>query len=53
MVTLWSKKARLQLLKAYEFIKQDSPQNAEKVRDEIINLTINLVRYPEKYPLVL
>lgn len=36
MVTVWSKKAKLQLQKAFNFIKQDSLQNAEKVRNEII-----------------
>jgi hypothetical protein len=29
----------------------DSLQNAEIVRDEIIDVTINLPKHPEKYPL--
>lgn len=51
MVTVWSKKAKFQLQQAFNFIKQDSLQNAEKVRDEIINVTIDLVHHPEKYSL--
>ncbi len=49
MVTVWSKKAKLQLQKAFDFIKQDSLQNAEKVRDEIIDATIDIANHPEKY----
>ncbi len=51
MVTVWSKKATLQLQQAFDFIKQDSLQNAEKVRDEIIDITIDIVNHPEKYSL--
>ncbi|WP_207512808.1 type II toxin-antitoxin system RelE/ParE family toxin [Longitalea luteola] len=50
MVTFWSKRAQNQLLKAYEYIREDSPQNAAKVRDEIIDITLDLPRHPEKYP---
>ena len=51
MVTLWSKKAKLQLQKVFDFIKQDSLQNAVKVRDEIIDVTIDITNYPERYAL--
>jgi len=50
MVTVWSKRARSELQKAYLYIRLDSLQNAEMVRDEIIDLTIDLCNYPTKYP---
>ena len=50
MVAVWSKRARAGLLKAYKYIYKDSPQNAVKVRDEIIDVTINLSKHPEFYP---
>jgi plasmid stabilization system protein ParE len=51
MVTVWSKRARSELQKAYLYIQLDSLQNAEVVRDEIIDLTIDICEHPEKYPL--
>lgn len=51
MVTIWSNKAKMQLKAASDYIMQHSVQNAEKVRNEIIDLTINLINHPEKYPL--
>ncbi|MDB4918755.1 type II toxin-antitoxin system RelE/ParE family toxin [Mucilaginibacter sp.] len=51
MVVVWSKSAKAELKKAYLYILLDSLQNAELVRDDIINLTIDLRKYPEKYPL--
>lgn len=50
MVTVWSKRASMELRMAYEYILQDSPQNAEKVRNEILETTIKLTKHPEKYP---
>ena len=50
MVTVWSKRARTELKKAYEYIREDSPQNAIKVRDEIIDITLHLPKHPEKFP---
>jgi plasmid stabilization system protein ParE len=50
MVTVWSKRARMELHLAYEYILQDSPQNAVKVRNEIIETTIKLSEHPEKHP---
>ncbi|SEW44752.1 Plasmid stabilization system protein ParE [Chitinophaga sp. YR573] len=50
MVTVWSKQAKAELQKAYEYIFQDSPLNAAKVRDEIIDITIDLPNHPKKYP---
>jgi len=51
VVTVWSKRARAELQKAYLYILLDSLQNAEMVRDEIIDLTIDLPNHPEKHPL--
>jgi len=50
-MVIWSKNAKLQLQKAFDYISQDSVQNAEKVRDEIIDLTINLSGQSEIFPL--
>lgn len=49
-MVIWSNAAKKQLQKAYQYISQDSNQNAEKIRDEIIDLTINLPTHPQKYP---
>ncbi|HEY0245017.1 MAG TPA: type II toxin-antitoxin system RelE/ParE family toxin [Mucilaginibacter sp.] len=51
MVTVWSKRAKAELKKAYLYILLDSLQNAEAVRDDLIDLTIDLSEHPEKYPL--
>ena len=51
MVTVWSKVAKAELHKAYLYILLDSLQNAEMVREDIIDATINLSSYPEKHPL--
>lgn len=50
MVTVWSKRAKAELQKAYEYISQNSPQSAAKVRDEIIDITIGLTHNPEMFP---
>ena len=50
MVTVWSKRARAELLKAYLYIQLDSPQNAEMVRDDLIDATISLSENPRKHP---
>jgi plasmid stabilization system protein ParE len=50
MVTVWSKRAWLQLQKVYLYILLDSFQNAEMVRDDLIDITIDLCNYPTKYP---
>jgi plasmid stabilization system protein ParE len=50
MVTVWSKRAAAELQKAYKYIYQFSPQNAAKVRDEIIDMTLDLVKNPEMFP---
>ena len=50
MVTVWSKRAEAELQKAYKYIYQFSPQNAAKVRDEIIDMTVDLVKNPGDIP---
>lgn len=47
MVVVWSKRAARELLQAYKYIYCDSPQNAAKVRDAIIKMTILLSKNPE------
>ncbi len=49
-MVIWSKAAKIQLQKAFNYISLDSPQKAEKIRDQIIDLTISLSRHPESYP---
>ena len=50
-VVVWNKVAEESFQKAYHKIKKDSPQNAEKVRDEILAATRALPDHPEIYPL--
>lgn len=50
MVAVWSKRAQVELAKAYEYIYKNSPTNAAKVLDEIIDVTIELPKHPEFYP---
>ena len=50
VITVWSKRAKAELQKAYKYIYKDSPQNAAKVRDEIIDITIALPQNPEIFP---
>ena len=47
---IWNKRADQQLQRAYQDIKEDSPANAIKVRDEILAATRELAEHPEKYP---
>jgi plasmid stabilization system protein ParE len=49
-MVVWSKTAKTQLQKAFDYISQDSIQNAVKVKDAIIDLTIYLPKHPQKYP---
>jgi plasmid stabilization system protein ParE len=41
--------AKLQLHKAYDFIKTDSLKNAEKVRGKILSTINKLADHPERY----
>ena len=49
-MVIWSKAAKVQLQNAFNFISHDSLQNAEKIIDEIIDMTISLSKNPEIYP---
>jgi len=51
MVIVWSNSAKGELRKAFEYIALDSLQNAQMVRDTLIDQTIDLVKNPEKHPL--
>ena len=50
MVVVWSDGAKAALRKASLYIALDSLQNAQMIRDELIDLTIDLSDNPEKYP---
>lgn len=47
---IWGKRAFKSLNNAYNRIKNESLVNAEMVRDDILNLTKELSKHPEKYP---
>lgn len=47
---IWAKNARLQLKKIISFIKKDSVQNAENVRNEIFSSTKQILAHPTKFP---
>jgi len=46
---LWSENAEKQLEEIYNYIKEDSVQNAENVKDKIFASTLQLPINPEKY----
>ena len=46
----WNKLALIQFNKAIEFIAEDSIQNAEKVRVDILQKIEEIPSLPEKYP---
>jgi plasmid stabilization system protein ParE len=50
LVVTWDKPAYTTLQRIFEYIRQDSPVNADKVREEILKATRGLVDHPEKYP---
>lgn len=45
----WDKQAVIQLNKAISYIRKDSPQNADKVKKEILYKIADLVQAPEKH----
>lgn len=47
----WPLQVQKQLAKAYQYILQDSYQNAEKVKKNILSSTFTLAANPEMYPL--
>ncbi|MBA4197858.1 MAG: type II toxin-antitoxin system RelE/ParE family toxin [Chitinophaga sp.] len=49
-IIVWNKVALLQFQKAISFIKEKSPQNAEKVKNVLIALIERLSIHPENFP---
>ena len=49
-IVVWSKVAEASLKREYKRIKEESPKNAEKVRDGILSETRKLANHPEMYP---
>ena len=45
----WNKRAINQLIKAIEYIEDYSVQNAEKVKNDLLNEISTLTAHPEKY----
>lgn len=48
---IWAKRALKGLQKIYEYIEEDSPQNAEKVINEIAEKVTGLKEQPDRYKL--
>src|SRR3546814_851450 len=51
MVTVWSKRAKNELTKAFEYISLESPQHARKMVETVVDLTLALPENPLKHPL--
>jgi plasmid stabilization system protein ParE len=51
LLVVWGKSAEMSLKKAYLYINEDSPKNAEKVKNDIFESTRSLAKQPEKHPL--
>ena len=47
---VWNNKASVYFRKAYEYIKEGSYTNAEKVRNGIVKIIDGLPNHPEKHP---
>ncbi len=47
---VWPPRAQKQLAHAYEYIFENSPQNAKKIREAILTSTRKLPAHPEKHP---
>lgn len=47
---VWDESARSSLIKAYNYIKKGSLQQAERVKREILIATAKLTDHPEIYP---
>lgn len=45
----WNKRAINQLIKAIKYIEEDSPQSAEKVKNDLLTEISKLTAHPEKY----
>ncbi len=51
MVVVWSKRAKNELNKVFEYISLESPKNARKVAETIVDITLDLPDNPLKHPL--
>lgn len=51
MKVIWRKQASDDLEMIFDYVYQDSPQNAVAVFDKIHDLATTLVIFPEKYPI--
>lgn len=51
MVVVWGIHAKKELANIFEYISLESPKNARKVADTIVDLTLSLSQNPLKYPL--
>jgi len=49
LIIKWNKRAISQLIKAIEYIHEDSPQNAEKVKSDLLSEISKLATRPEKH----
>ncbi len=47
---VWGKRAYASFQQAYKTIAEDSLQNADKVKEDILQITKGLPNHPEKYP---
>ena len=47
LIIKWNKRAFSELIKAIEYIENDSPQNAEKVKEDIFNSINKLLKHPD------
>ncbi|MEO7766277.1 MAG: type II toxin-antitoxin system RelE/ParE family toxin [Ferruginibacter sp.] len=50
LIIKWNKHALSQLVAAIDYIREDSPQNAEKVKQEILAIIDKLATYPDFFP---
>lgn len=50
LIIKWNRNALNQLIKAVEYIREESAQNAEKVKNEMLYEITGLATHPEKYP---
>ncbi len=50
LVVIWDKDAYTSLQIAFDYIREDSLVNAERVREETLKIARSLPNQPEKYP---
>jgi plasmid stabilization system protein ParE len=50
MVVVWASGAKAELQKTFNYIAQDSLQNADKVITDLLEYTAKLANHPEFYP---